>query len=123
MHIVVIGNKRDEAMKLLYPILDFYHKHVGITKIASGKTYGTEQAAIGWATRNKVEARIYANEVGFGPVELNRRNARMLEIEGPDLVILVPGGQFSTFAERQALARGINVLKIAIPEDGDSNGL
>ena len=106
----------------MFAILDEIHNTFVISKIVEGDAKGADRMSHEWAVDNSVDTGIYpaqwrvrdeetgkiVTDRGAGP----KRNQKMLDLEGPDLVVAFKGGNGTKDMVRRSSKQGYDVLTI-----------
>lgn len=113
MKILVCGGRKYDDRKKVFLILDIFNVAHSVTKIAHGGAQGADALADAWARENFKALSIFrADWASEGKAAGPRRNARMLELFRPDVVVAFPGGRGTADMIRQARAAGVRVIII-----------
>lgn len=112
MTIVLVCGGRDFGdYQLLARVLDQLHAESRFTKLIHGAAFGADRMAGHWAALRGIPVEAYpadwyAHGKSAGPI----RNAMMLRLGKPDLVIAMPGGAGTADMVRKAIAAGTHVI-------------
>ena len=106
--ILVCGGRAFEDYAFLRDVLD----HYAPTVVIHGAARGADSLAHRWAQNRCVTVESYpadwrAHGKAAGPI----RNAKMLAIGKPDLVIAFPGGNGTAHMAKIAEAKGVHVIR------------
>lgn len=111
--VVVTGGRDYTDWNKVGSVLDAIHAQLPITLLAEGGAEGADALAHSWArTRGIPAARFHAHWDFYGNAAGPRRNAWMLEIVVPDLVVAFPGGRGTEDMVRRAHAAGFTVQRV-----------
>ena len=110
MRLLVCGGRRYSNKDMVIFVLDWVHKVRPLTTLLQGASTGADSLARAWAYRNKVKVESYPANWGrdgrrAGPV----RNAAMLRIGKPDMVLAFPGGHGTGDMVGRSYMAGIEV--------------
>ena len=101
--------------------LDKLHSEQRITRLVIGGCSGADALAWKWATKNGLPDILvhYAQWHLYGKAAGPLRNAEMLRLDKPDLVVAFPGGSGTADMVRKAQAAGVRVLEVphVVPVD------
>ncbi len=113
MRLLVCGGRDFCDSDLVYRWLDVLNPSV----VIQGESRGADQIAKDWAVSHDVELECYpADWAGRGLYAGPLRNAQMLEVGNPDLVLAFPGGRGTANMVRQARSAGVLVISVPCDE-------
>lgn len=125
LRVLVTGGRDFENDVQVYMVLGMLHRTRGIACIIHGDATGADTFAGRWARRHGVEEQTFPAEwrvnglvdkmAGF------RRNARMLQVGRPELVIAFSGGNGTRNMVELALAAKVPVHIVSDCPDGCSH--
>jgi hypothetical protein len=114
--VVVTGGRDYDDRATLYRELDAFRKLRPIWLLVQGGQKGADTLAKEWAIERGVTYQtVNANWDRYGRAAGPIRNRAMLEAHKPDYVVAFPGHDGTANCVRQARARGIPVLEVALP--------
>jgi hypothetical protein len=120
MSVVLVCGGRDFVdERLLYRVLDRRHAMAPFSKLVHGNARGADSMAARWATDRAVPVVGYPAQWDlYGRSAGPRRNAQMLELEKPDLVIAFPTGGPGT-ADMIGKAHTANIRVVVVREGAE----
>jgi len=115
MRVLVCGGRRYHDEAALNRWLDRLHKQRGPFKtLISGNAPGADRLAEAWAAKRGVAVQTFpANWKSHGRAAGPKRNAEMLKIGKPDLIIAFPGGTGTAHMVTIARQAGIDVKEVS----------
>jgi len=114
MKVLVCGGRDYRDHLTAYRLLDALNVLEDITCIVHGGASGADELAGKWASRNKIECRVYpADWQTYGKSAGPRRNQSMLDREKPDVVCAFPGGRGTADMVGRAKTAGVKVFDVA----------
>jgi hypothetical protein len=109
--VLVCGGRSYDDAHHVYAVLDALHKKKPIHIIIHGAARGADTIADHWAASRKVSVmRFPAAWDRLGKAAGAVRNAEMLQIGRPDLVVAFPGGKGTAHMKALAKANRVEVL-------------
>jgi hypothetical protein len=113
VRVIVCGGRDYEDYVTVATILNLLpHQGCSLTIIHGGAT-GADTLVGQWAKIHDVKVEVYKFKRGVGGAGGPERNTEMLD-RGADLVIGFPGGRGTNNMCRQALVRGVIVLRVNV---------
>lgn len=110
--VLVCGGRDYRDRTNVYRVLDRYHRKQQITKLIAGCARGADSIAIAWAkSRNVPYRKFYADWNGQGRAAGHMRNARMLRVGKPNVVIAFPGGAGTADMMYRSRHAGVPVME------------
>lgn len=96
-------------------ILDAEAARAPVVALAHGGAPGADSLAGAWAEARGLEVEVYeADWEAYGRSAGPRRNADMLRLFQPTLVVAFPGGRGTADMARRAEAAGVTVLRVSL---------
>jgi predicted Rossmann-fold nucleotide-binding protein len=112
MKVIVCGGRRFDQRRALNQALATLHADHKISLVVTGGASGADHLAKLWAQHERVAVCEFpANWQFEGRVAGPKRNAAMLRLAQPDLVVAFPGGAGTESMMRQARAVGVPVVE------------
>ena len=103
------------------PDLERLNRERRFSKVIVGGFSGADKLAWKWATSKGIDVNVhYAQWHLYGPKAGPMRNAKMLELDKPDLVVAFPGGRGTADMVGKAKAAGVPVVEF--PSQVDPTG-
>lgn len=113
MRVLVCGGRNFEDRALLDRTLDEAHLADNFEVLIHGMARGADRLAHAWAERRGVKIQAFRPDwKKFGKAAGPFRNARMLKVGRPQMVIAFPGGRGTRDMVTQARAAGVPVIEI-----------
>lgn len=122
---LVCGGRDYANRERVFEVLDDVHAHGLITRIVhggagkklrDGTVLGADRLAEAWADERRITSQTYpADWDTYGNSAGPRRNAEMLTLESPDLVIAFPGGRGTADMVQRAINADVNVKMVDPP--------
>lgn len=127
LRVIVCGGRNYDDYAKVREALGFLHAFRPIRHVYHGGASGADQFAGWWARENGVHVTaIPAEWDKHGRAAGPRRNAEILMIANPDVVVAFPGGRGTADMVTRAIEHGADVWRPAIETYGstptDSNG-
>jgi hypothetical protein len=114
MRVLICGGRDFHNPKLVKAELDRLHGERKFSLVITGAASGADQSADAWAQSRCLDRVIFpANWRGFGKGAGPRRNAIMLEIGNPALVVAFPGGRGTADMVAKARFIGVEVTEVS----------
>lgn len=119
---VLVCGGRDLQFALWYRRIEKVLDAIGgITAIIQGGANGADDMAGMYARAHGIPCEMFAadwklNSKAAGPI----RNQRMIDEGKPDLVVAFPGKKGTADMVRRAVAAGVNVMEIHIPDNQEA---
>lgn len=120
--ILVCGGRHYDNSARVNAILDGYRRETphDALRIIQGGATGADRLARLWCMQRRIPYDNFsANWKEFGSAAGPIRNARMLEVGKPDLVVAFPGGKGTADMIAKARAAGVEVVEISDPHATD----
>lgn len=110
MRLLVCGGRRYDNRELVVRVLDWIHRVRPIAVLLNGAATGADSLARSWAYRARVKVENYpANWTRDGNKAGSIRNAAMLRIGQPDMVLAFPGDYGTGDMVGRAYAASVSV--------------
>jgi hypothetical protein len=108
--VLVCGGRDYDDVKAVLRVLNAIHRETPISLLVTGGASGADRHAETWAHLAGVRVAVYpadwkAHGRAAGPI----RNAQMLALEAPRLVVAFPGGRGTADMVRKATDAGVSV--------------
>lgn len=111
--ILVTGGRTFSDEKRLREVLGHLHATHGVDTVIHGACKGADLLADLWARERHLAVLAFpANWSLYGKLAGPRRNREMLQRGQPDLVVAFPGGDGTRNMMEQALAAGVQVVRV-----------
>ncbi len=111
--VVVCGGRDYWHHAHISKVLGKLHAEHPIDEIVCGGASGADASAVSWAKHHEVDVRIFrAKWKKFGLAAGPKRNALMLDVAKPSLVIAFPGGAGTADMIKRAKEAGVEVLEV-----------
>lgn len=108
--VLVCGGRDYQDRQGVFVTLDTLYRYVGIDLIIEGGARGADGFSRDWALSRGVNCRTFlAQWQTYGRRAGAIRNAEMLRLGKPDLVVAFPGGSGTADMVRKAKAAGVHV--------------
>lgn len=112
--VLVCGGRNFNDMARVFGWLDAVHAAAPITTLIQGGAAGADRLGLDWAKARGVPYLTFmADWKRYGRAAGPMRNAHMLTIGKPDLVVAFPGGSGTADMVRKAEAASVIVVKLA----------
>lgn len=116
MRVLVCGGRMFDQPRVVGRALAAIHQETRISLVITGGANGVDRYGESWAHHNRIALCVFPANWRFdgraaGPI----RNARMLDLAKPDLVVAFPGGAGTADMVRRAKAADVPVREIADP--------
>lgn len=113
MKVLVCGGRTYDNAARVAEVLEAIQARKSLTAVIHGAAKGADTLAARWARANGVnEVAFPADWDAYGKGAGHVRNGEMLGRGHPDLVIAFPGGKGTLNMIGQAMAAGVQVLKV-----------
>ena len=113
MRVLVTGGRLYDKRATLFRVLDRLHDRTPVSLLVVGDATGADELACHWAQERGVPIAVHRAEwEEYGKAAGPIRNRQMLHERNPDLVIAFSGGRGTQDCVRQAVAKGVNVVRI-----------
>lgn len=111
--VLVCGGRDFTDTARIHSVLDHYHAQHRFSFVIHGAAPGADSLAGQWAMLRDVAQQAFsADWEKHGRAAGPRRNAQMLAVGKPDVVIAFPGGRGTADMMRQARAAGVPVIEV-----------
>lgn len=117
MRVLVCGGRGFGGRDWLFAVLDLIHERRVVAEVIHGAARGADVLAGEWArARGVTETPITADWRKFGRAAGPIRNALMLKVGKPDVVVAFPGGRGTAHMMEIARAGGVPVYEPPNPQ-------
>lgn len=113
IRVLVTGGRHYKDKKKVFEVLDQIHELSGISAVGNGHAAGADSLAHLWCrSRGVKECRYRANWLRYGKRAGPIRNAGMLSLFQPDLIVAFPGGEGTANMVSLGNDKGVPVVEV-----------